>query len=75
MGTTVTQPQSDRPHKMTEQGQRMLKCTVCRNHQLSTELETSKFHVAFRLAQQCVENFIKWAAASKPYIAKCSSKH
>ncbi|CAI9612175.1 unnamed protein product, partial [Staurois parvus] len=34
LGTTTIQPQSGRPHKMTEQGQSMLKCaesqTVCR---------------------------------------------
>ncbi|CAI9588628.1 unnamed protein product [Staurois parvus] len=28
LGTTATQPQSGRPHKMTEWGQCMLKCTV-----------------------------------------------
>ncbi|CAI9538398.1 unnamed protein product [Staurois parvus] len=28
LGTTVTQPQSGRPRKMTKQGQRMLKRTV-----------------------------------------------
>ncbi|CAI9585403.1 unnamed protein product [Staurois parvus] len=28
LGTTATQPQSGRPCKMTEWGQRMLKCTV-----------------------------------------------
>ncbi|CAI9602971.1 unnamed protein product, partial [Staurois parvus] len=30
LGTTATQPQSGRPHKITEQGQRMLKHTVRR---------------------------------------------
>ncbi|CAI9549428.1 unnamed protein product [Staurois parvus] len=51
LGTTATQPRSVRPHKMTEQGQRMLKCTVCRGRQL---------HVAFRLAQQqCLESFME----------------
>ncbi|CAI9615799.1 unnamed protein product [Staurois parvus] len=30
LGTTATQPQSGRPCKMTEQGQPMLKHTVCR---------------------------------------------
>ncbi|CAI9553849.1 unnamed protein product, partial [Staurois parvus] len=35
--TTATQPQSGRPCKMTEQGQRMLKYTVRRSHQLSAE--------------------------------------
>ncbi|CAI9603905.1 unnamed protein product, partial [Staurois parvus] len=34
LGTTATQPQSGRPRKMTERGQRLLKRTVRRNHQL-----------------------------------------
>ncbi|CAI9611934.1 unnamed protein product [Staurois parvus] len=34
LGTTATQPQSGRPCKMTERGQRMLKHTVRRSHQL-----------------------------------------
>ncbi|CAI9569707.1 unnamed protein product, partial [Staurois parvus] len=57
LGTTATQPQS-------EWGQRMLKGTVCRGHQLSAEIiaKTSKLHVAFRLAQQCVESFMEWVA-------------
>ncbi|CAI9616114.1 unnamed protein product [Staurois parvus] len=37
LGTTATQPPSGRPRKMTEQGQRMLKHTLCRSHQLSAE--------------------------------------
>ncbi|CAI9593733.1 unnamed protein product [Staurois parvus] len=35
LGRTVTQPQSGKPCKMTEQGQRMLKLTVCRSRYLS----------------------------------------
>ncbi|CAI9576897.1 unnamed protein product, partial [Staurois parvus] len=35
--TTATQPQSGRPHKMTEWGQGMLKYRVRRSHQLSAE--------------------------------------
>ncbi|CAI9582868.1 unnamed protein product [Staurois parvus] len=38
LGTTATQPPSDRPHKMTERGQRMLKHTVRRSSQLSADL-------------------------------------
>ncbi|CAI9620917.1 unnamed protein product, partial [Staurois parvus] len=34
LGTAATQPQSGRPCKMTERGQRMLKRTMCRSHQL-----------------------------------------
>ncbi|CAI9610089.1 unnamed protein product, partial [Staurois parvus] len=37
LGTTVTQPQSGRPRKMTERGQRMLKRTMLRSCQLSAE--------------------------------------
>ncbi|CAI9559563.1 unnamed protein product [Staurois parvus] len=37
LGTTVTQPQSGKPRKMTEWGQCMLKRTVRRSHQLSAE--------------------------------------
>ncbi|CAI9539292.1 unnamed protein product [Staurois parvus] len=37
LGTTATHPQSSRPRKMTEQGQRMLKRTVRRNRQLSAK--------------------------------------
>ncbi|CAI9580658.1 unnamed protein product [Staurois parvus] len=37
LGITATQPQSGRPHKMTEQGQHMLKRTVRRYCQLSAE--------------------------------------
>ncbi|CAI9605906.1 unnamed protein product [Staurois parvus] len=37
LGTTATQPQSGRPLKMTEQGQRMLKCSVRTSCQLSAE--------------------------------------
>ncbi|CAI9588198.1 unnamed protein product [Staurois parvus] len=35
LGTTATQLRSGRPRKMTEWGQRMLKCTVQNNCQLS----------------------------------------
>ncbi|CAI9544487.1 unnamed protein product, partial [Staurois parvus] len=37
LGTTATQPPSGRPRKITERGQRMLKCTVSRSCQLSAE--------------------------------------
>ncbi|CAI9624630.1 unnamed protein product [Staurois parvus] len=37
LGTTSTQPRSGRPRKITEWGQRMLKHTVRRSHQLSAE--------------------------------------
>ncbi|CAI9547423.1 unnamed protein product [Staurois parvus] len=37
LGTTATQPQSGRLHKMRERGQLILKRTVSRSHQLSAE--------------------------------------
>ncbi|CAI9537822.1 unnamed protein product, partial [Staurois parvus] len=37
LGRTATQQQSGMPRKMTERGQRMLKCTLHRSHQLSAE--------------------------------------
>ncbi|CAI9597884.1 unnamed protein product, partial [Staurois parvus] len=37
LGTTATQPPSGRPRHMTGRGQRMLKRTVRRSHQLSAE--------------------------------------
>ncbi|CAI9592134.1 unnamed protein product, partial [Staurois parvus] len=80
LGTTATQPPSDRPLKMTEQGQRMLKCTVCGGSQLSAEsiakdLQTScGLHISTttELHGMC---FYGRAAASKPYITKCNAKH
>ncbi|CAI9578858.1 unnamed protein product, partial [Staurois parvus] len=61
LGTTATQPQSGRPHKMTELDQLMLKRIVCRSRQLSAEsIAKDLLHVAFRLAQQqCVESFME----------------
>ena len=40
LGTTATQPQSGRPCKITERGQRMLRRTVRRSRQLSSESRT-----------------------------------
>ncbi|CAI9568513.1 unnamed protein product, partial [Staurois parvus] len=37
LGKPATLPQCARPHKITEWGQYMLKCTLCRSHQLSAE--------------------------------------
>ncbi|CAI9560511.1 unnamed protein product [Staurois parvus] len=37
LGTTATQPRSGRPRKMTERGQRMLKCKVRRSRQLQSQ--------------------------------------
>ncbi|CAI9588337.1 unnamed protein product [Staurois parvus] len=37
LGTIATQPQSGRPHKLTERGQRIVVCTVRRSCQLSAD--------------------------------------
>ncbi|CAI9561571.1 unnamed protein product, partial [Staurois parvus] len=63
LGTTSTQPQSGRPHKMTERGQHMLKRTVRRRRQLSAEsiakdLQTSDLQSR---EQQCVES-MEWVS-------------
>ncbi|CAI9577865.1 unnamed protein product, partial [Staurois parvus] len=82
LGTTVTQSQSGRPCKMTEQGQCMLKHTVCRSRRLSVEsiakdLQTS---CGFQISTTTVcrelhgMGFYGRSAASKPYITKCNAK-
>ncbi|CAI9592900.1 unnamed protein product, partial [Staurois parvus] len=76
LGTTATQPRSGTPRKITEQGQRMLKRTVHRSHQLTAEsiakdlqtscglqISTRTVHIELHgMGFQCR------AAASKPYI-------
>ncbi|CAI9599524.1 unnamed protein product, partial [Staurois parvus] len=47
LGTTTTQPRSDRPRKMTERGQCMLKHTVRRSHQLSAESIAKDLQTSF----------------------------
>ncbi|CAI9549494.1 unnamed protein product [Staurois parvus] len=83
LGTTATRPQSGRPHKITEWGQRMLKHTVCRSRQLSAEsiakdLQTS-CGLQISTTAVCRElhgmGFHGRTAASKPYITKCNAKH
>ncbi|CAI9541502.1 unnamed protein product, partial [Staurois parvus] len=83
LGITATQPRSGRPRKMTEQGQHMLKHTVCRSRQLSAEsiakdLQTS-CGLQISTTTVCRElhgmGFHGRAAASKPYITKCNAKH
>ncbi|CAI9618058.1 unnamed protein product [Staurois parvus] len=68
LGTTATQPPIGRPHKMTEQGQRMLKHTVHRSHQLSAESIAKGLQIScgFRLAQQqCVESSMEWVSMTE----------
>ena len=82
LGMTATQPWSGMPHKMTEQGQRMLRHIVRRGRQLSaesiaTDLQTScGLQISSRTV--CRElhgmGFHGRAAASKPNINKCNAK-
>ncbi|CAI9554921.1 unnamed protein product, partial [Staurois parvus] len=82
LGTTATQLQSGRPHRMTERGQRMLKCTECRSHQLSAEsiakdLQTScGLQISTTTVCRALHGmgFHGRIAASKPYITKCNAK-
>ncbi|CAI9616883.1 unnamed protein product, partial [Staurois parvus] len=82
LGTTATQPPSGRPRHMTERGQRMLKRTVRRSHQLSAEsiakdlqtwcgLQMSPMKVCRELHRM---GFHGREAASKLYITKCNAK-
>ncbi|CAI9578669.1 unnamed protein product, partial [Staurois parvus] len=83
LGTTATQPQSGRPRKVTEQGQRMMKRTVRRSCQLSAESIAKDFQILCGLeistTTACREvhemGFHGRAAASKPIITKCNAKH
>ncbi|CAI9575485.1 unnamed protein product [Staurois parvus] len=83
LGTTATQPQSGRPCKMTERGQRVLKRTMCRSHQLSAELVAKDLQTScglqISITAVCRElhgmGFHGRTAASKPYITKCNAKH
>ncbi|CAI9549263.1 unnamed protein product [Staurois parvus] len=40
LGTAETQPQSSRPHKMTEQGQLLLRCAEVANCRVNKDLQT-----------------------------------
>ncbi|CAI9615308.1 unnamed protein product [Staurois parvus] len=77
LGTTLTQPQSGRPHKMTERGQLMVRRTVRRDRKLSAEsiakdLQTSYgVQISTTVHRELHEmGFHGRAAASKPYIKK-----
>jgi len=79
LGTTATQPRSGRPHKLTEWGQRMLRC---RGQQVSAESITTDLQTAcgLQISSRTVRRelhgmgFHDRAAASKPYITKCNPK-
>ncbi|CAI9584565.1 unnamed protein product, partial [Staurois parvus] len=74
LGTTATQPRSGRPRKMTEWGQCMLKCIVCRSSQLSAESIAKDLHTlcGLQISTTTVRRelhgmgFHGRAAASKP---------
>ncbi|CAI9614773.1 unnamed protein product, partial [Staurois parvus] len=82
LGTTATQPRSSRPRHMTERGQCMLKRTVRRSHQLSTESIAKDLQTlcGLQISTTAVHRdlhgmgFHGRAAASKPYITKCNTK-
>ncbi|CAI9563206.1 unnamed protein product, partial [Staurois parvus] len=81
LGTKATQPQSDRPHKMTELGQRMLKCTVHRSCQRSAELIAEDLQTLCGLQISTTVRrelhgmgLHRRAAAAKPGIPKCNAK-
>ncbi|CAI9578907.1 unnamed protein product, partial [Staurois parvus] len=81
LGITATQPQSGRPCKMTERGQRMLKLALRRSRQLSAEsiakeLQTScGFQISTKVYRELHGmGFHGRAAASKPYITKCHAQ-
>ncbi|CAI9600055.1 unnamed protein product, partial [Staurois parvus] len=67
---------------MTERGQRMMKRTVCRSHQLSAESIAKDLHtwcgLQISTTTMCRDlhgmGFHGQAAASKPYITKCNAK-
>ncbi|CAI9580580.1 unnamed protein product, partial [Staurois parvus] len=68
LGTTATRPQIGWPHKMAERGQRMLKRTVCRSHQLSAESIAKDLQTLCGLQiskQQCIESFMEWVSMAK----------
>ncbi|CAI9536211.1 unnamed protein product [Staurois parvus] len=82
LGTTATQPPSGRPRHMTGRGQRMLKRTVRRSHQLSAESIAKDLQTwcGLQMSPTTVRRelhgmgFHGRAAASKPSIAKCNAK-
>ncbi|CAI9584142.1 unnamed protein product, partial [Staurois parvus] len=83
LGTTATQPPSGRPCHMTGRGQRMLKRTVRRSHQLSAESIAKDLQnwCGLQISATTVRRelhgmgFHGRAAASKPHISKCNAKH
>ncbi|CAI9569257.1 unnamed protein product, partial [Staurois parvus] len=66
---------------MTERGQRMLKCSVCRRRQMSAESIAKDLQTSCGLQISTTVHrelhgmdFHGQAAASKPYITKCNAK-
>ncbi|CAI9569954.1 unnamed protein product [Staurois parvus] len=82
LGTTATQPPSGRPRHMTGRGQRKLKRTVRRSHQLSAESIAKDLQTwcGLQMSPTTVRRelhgmgFHGRAAASKPSITKCNAK-
>ncbi|CAI9589442.1 unnamed protein product, partial [Staurois parvus] len=79
---TATQPPSGRPRHMTGRGQRMLKRTVRRSHQLSAQSIAKDLQTwcGLQMSPTTVRRelhgmgFHGRAAASKPSITKCNAK-
>ncbi|CAI9542807.1 unnamed protein product, partial [Staurois parvus] len=68
LGTTASQPQSGRPRKMTERGQRMLKHTVRRSRQLSAE------SIAKDLQTSCgLQSVIEWISMAEQLCPSLTS--
>ncbi|CAI9617554.1 unnamed protein product, partial [Staurois parvus] len=81
LGITVTQTQSARPRKMTEQGQHMLQRTV-RRSQLSAESIAKDLQTlcSLQISTTAVRNALHrmghgQAVAFKSYINECNAKH
>ncbi|CAI9624268.1 unnamed protein product, partial [Staurois parvus] len=67
---------------MTEWGQHMMKCTLCRSRQLSAESIATDLQTSCGLQISTTVHrelhgmgFHGRAAASKPYVTKCNTKH
>ncbi|CAI9586820.1 unnamed protein product, partial [Staurois parvus] len=82
LGTIATQPPSGRPRHMTERGQRMLKHTVRRSHQLSAESIAKDIQTwcGLQIRTTTVRRelhgmgFHGRAAASKPRMPWCKAR-
>ena len=78
----MTQPQSGKPHKLTERDHRMLKLVARKNHLSSVATLTTEFQTASGsnvstitvCRELCEMGFRDRAAAHKPKIPTCNAK-